>query len=70
MRSLRGQLVFFWLLLLGVCVALAIVMITLYRSSVGVQIATASAAAERALKSGADEDAEMVRLIARVCGVA
>ena len=48
MRSLRGQLVFFWLLLLGVCVALTIVMITLYRSSVGVQIATASAAAERA----------------------
>ncbi len=50
MRSLRGQLVFFWLLLLGVCVALAVVMVTLYRSSVGVQIATGSAVAERACR--------------------
>ena len=30
----------------------------------------ACARTERALKSGADEQAEMVRLIARVCGVA
>ena len=30
----------------------------------------ACADAERALKGGADPDAEMVRLIARVCGVA
>ena len=29
----------------------------------------ACAGAERALKSGADEQAEMVRLITRVCGV-
>ena len=29
----------------------------------------ACARAERALKSGADEQAEMVRLITRVCGV-
>ena len=50
MRSLRGQLVFFWLLLLGVCVALAIVMITLYRSSVGVQIDGGRATAERACR--------------------
>ncbi|MGF6524883.1 sensor histidine kinase [Variovorax sp. PvP013] len=50
MRSLRGQLVFFWLLLLGVCAALAVVMVTLYRSSVGVQIATGSAVAERACR--------------------
>lgn len=50
MKSLRGQLVFFWLLLLGVCVALAVVMITLYRSSVGVQIANARTVAERSCR--------------------
>ncbi len=47
MKSLRGQLVFFWILLLGVCVALAVVMVTLYRSSAGAQLAAGRAVAEQ-----------------------
>ena len=47
MRSLRAQLIFFWTLLLGVCVALAVVMVTLYRSSAGAQLAAGTAAAEQ-----------------------
>jgi len=37
MKSLRGQLVFFWMLLFGMCAALAVVMLTLYQSSAGAQ---------------------------------
>lgn len=47
MSSLRAQLIFFWTLLLGVCVALAVVMVTLYRSSAGAQLAAGTAAAEQ-----------------------
>ena len=47
MKSLRSQLFFFWTLLLGVCVALAVVMVTLYRSSAGAQLAAGRDAAER-----------------------
>ena len=47
MKSLRSQLIFFWTLLLGVCVALAVVMVTLYRSSAGAQLAAGTAAAEQ-----------------------
>ena len=47
MRSLRAQLIFFWTLLLGVCVALAVVMVTLYRSSAGAQLAAGKTAAEQ-----------------------
>ena len=47
MRSLRAQLIFFWTLLLGVCVALAVVMVTLFRSSAGAQLAAGTTAAER-----------------------
>ena len=38
MKSLRSQLVFFWVLLFSVCAALAVVMLTLYRASAGAQI--------------------------------
>jgi len=44
MKSLRAQLVFFWVLLFSVCAALSVVMLTLYRSSAGAQIAAGQAA--------------------------
>ena len=50
MKSLRGQLVFFWVLLLGMCAALAVVMFTLYRSSAGAQVAARRAATEQSCR--------------------
>lgn len=46
MTSLRGQLTLFWVLLFSLCTALAVVMITLYRSSAGANISAARAATE------------------------
>ncbi len=51
MKSLRSQLFFFWMLLLGVCVALAVVMLTLYRSSAGAQLAAGTASAEQSCQA-------------------
>ncbi|WP_431511168.1 sensor histidine kinase [Variovorax sp. DAIF25] len=51
MKSLRGQLVFFWVLLLGMCAALAVVMFTLYRSSAGAQVAAGRAATEQSCRA-------------------
>jgi signal transduction histidine kinase len=51
MKSLRGQLAFFWLLLLGVCVALGVVMVTLYRSSAGAQVAEGRATTEQSCRA-------------------
>ena len=60
MRSLRGQLVFFWILLISFCVTLAIVMVTLYRSSAGAQIAVGQATAEQACRAIASRYAKSV----------
>lgn len=60
MRSLRGQLVYFWLLLLGVCAALAVVMVTLYRSSAGAQVAEGRAVAEQSCRAIAARYAKSV----------
>ncbi len=51
MRSLRSQLVFFWVLLITFCVTLAIVMVSLYRSSAGAQIAVGQAMAEQSCRA-------------------
>ncbi|RYX97623.1 MAG: HAMP domain-containing histidine kinase [Comamonadaceae bacterium] len=48
MKSLRNQLVFFWGLLFTMCAALAIVMVVLYNSSAGAQIAEAQDNAKNA----------------------
>lgn len=48
MKSLRGQLLFFWVLLLAVCLALGGLMMGLYRQSAGAQIAESTQTAERA----------------------
>jgi signal transduction histidine kinase len=45
--SLRIQLIAFWLLLLGVCAGLGIVMVVLYQNSAGVQIGQARALTQR-----------------------
>lgn len=47
MKSLRGQLVFFWVLLFAICVGLGAMMVTLYRSSAGAQVAGGRAQAEQ-----------------------
>ena len=51
MKSLRGQLAFFWLLLFAVFVTLAVVLVTLYRSSAGAQVAAGQAAAEQSCRA-------------------
>ncbi|SFM75053.1 HAMP domain-containing sensor histidine kinase [Variovorax sp. OV329] len=51
MRSLRGQLIYFWILLISVCTALAVVMVTLYRSSAGAQVAEGRAVAEQSCRA-------------------
>ncbi|MES2531046.1 MAG: HAMP domain-containing sensor histidine kinase [Pseudomonadota bacterium] len=51
MRSLRSQLVFFWVLLLAICVALGVMMVTLYRSSAGAQVADGRALAEQSCRA-------------------
>ena len=51
MKSLRAQLVFFWVLLFSVCAALAVVMLTLYRSSAGAQMAAGQAATEQSCRA-------------------
>ncbi|WP_076998192.1 HAMP domain-containing sensor histidine kinase [Variovorax sp. KK3] len=60
MRSLRGQLVFFWVLMLGVCATLAVVMVTLYRSSAGAQVADGQAVAEQSCRAIATRYAKSV----------
>ncbi|MGJ7615531.1 MULTISPECIES: sensor histidine kinase [unclassified Variovorax] len=51
MKSLRGQLLFFWVLLFGMCAALAVVMLTLYRSSAGAQVAAGRSATEQSCRA-------------------
>ena len=51
MKSLRGQLLFFWVLLFGMCATLAVVMLTLYRSSAGAQVAAGRTATEQSCRS-------------------
>ena len=51
MKSLRGQLLFFWVLLFGMCAALAVVMLTLYRSSAGAQVAAGRTATEQSCRA-------------------
>lgn len=46
MKSLRAQLTLFWIILLTVCSALALVMLVLFRSSAGTQIGDAQVRAE------------------------
>lgn len=46
MTSLRSQLSLFWVLLFSLCVALAVVLLTLYRNSAGAHISSARAATE------------------------
>jgi len=60
MKSLRGQLVFFWVLLFSVCAALAVVMLTLYRSSAGAQVAAGQAATEQSCRAIAARYAKSV----------
>ena len=60
MKSLRGQLVFFWILLFSVCVALAVLMVTLYRSSAGAQVAEGRAVAEQSCRAIAARYAKSV----------
>lgn len=65
MKSLRGQLVFFWVLLLGMCAALAVVMFTLYRSSAGAQVAAGRAATEQSCRAIAARYARSIATPAR-----
>ncbi|MGN8083233.1 sensor histidine kinase [Variovorax sp. 22077] len=51
MKSLRSQLVFFWVLLFSVCAALAVVMLTLYRASAGAQIDAGRTATEQSCRA-------------------
>ncbi|CAN5624718.1 HAMP domain-containing sensor histidine kinase [soil metagenome] len=60
MRSLRSQLVFFWVLLLAICVALGAMMVTLYRSSAGAQVADGRALAEQSCRAIAARYAKSV----------
>jgi len=49
--SLRGQLAFFWVILLTACAGLALVMLVLFRNSAGAQIEQVSVTAEQACNS-------------------
>ena len=60
MKSLRGQLVFFWVLLFAICVALGAMMVTLYRSSAGAQVAEGRAQAEQSCRAIAARYAKSV----------
>ena len=60
MKSLRGQLVFFWVLLFAVCVGLGTMMVTLYRSSAGAQVAEGRAQAEQSCRAIAARYAKSV----------
>ena len=60
MKSLRGQLVFFWVLLFAVCVGLGAMMVTLYRSSAGAQVAEGRAQAEQSCRAIAARYAKSV----------
>jgi len=51
MRSLRSQLVFFWIFLLAVSGALALSMVSMVRDSAGAQIAAGQAATEQACRA-------------------
>ncbi len=51
MKSLRDQLIAFWIILLSACVALGVVMLVLFRSSAGAQIEVARTGAEQACRS-------------------
>ncbi|MCS4511304.1 sensor histidine kinase [Xylophilus ampelinus] len=48
MRSLRSQLIFFWVILFAICATLAVVMVSVYRGSAGAQLAAGRTAVERA----------------------
>ena len=48
MRSLRSQLVFFWMFLLAVSAALALLMVSIYRDSAGAQVSAGRAVTEQA----------------------
>jgi signal transduction histidine kinase len=60
MKSLRGQLVFFWVLLFAICVGLGAMMVTLYRSSAGAQVAGGRAQAEQSCRAIAARYAKSV----------
>ena len=60
MKSLRGQLVVFWILLFAICVALGVMMVTLYRSSAGAQVAEGRAMAEQSCRAIAGRYAKSV----------
>lgn len=60
MRSLRFQLICLWLLLFGFSAGLAAVMVTLYRSSAGEQVAAGRAAAEQSCRAIAARYAKSV----------
>lgn len=60
MKSLRGQLVFFWVLLLAICVALGAMMVTLYRGSAGAQVAAGRAQAAQSCRAIAARYAKSV----------
>ncbi|APW37968.1 two-component sensor histidine kinase [Rhodoferax koreense] len=60
MKSLRGQLLLFWALLFSVCATLAVVMIALYRSSAGSQVAAGQAVAEQSCRAIAARYAKSV----------
>ncbi len=51
MRSLRSQLVFFWIFLLAAGVALGLLTASVYRDSAGVQVAAGRAATEQACRA-------------------
>ena len=51
MRSLRSQLAFFWIFLLAVSSALALLMVSMYRDSAGAQVAAGRAATEEACRA-------------------
>ncbi len=60
MKSLRGQMVLFWILLFVLCVTLAISMVWLYRSSAGVQIAEGRSTTEQSCQAIATRYANSV----------
>ncbi len=60
MKSLRSQLLLFWALLFTVCATLAVVMVALYSSSAGTQIAAGQAVAEQSCRAIAARYAKSV----------
>lgn len=60
MKSLRGQLAVFWVILLTVCAGLALIMLVLFRDSAGTQIEQVSARTEQACSTIAARYAKSV----------